>query len=93
VTDKRCGISSLAIKVKAGLGHDPSGGDLFCLQRRKADRVKMLWNDCVGMSLCVKRPDAGKFVWLTAGVGEVRAIAAAQLDCLPKGTDWRNPQL
>ena len=89
----RCGMSSLATKVQAGLGRDPSGGDLFCLQRRKADRVKMLWHHVVGMSLCVKRPDAGKFVWLTAGAGEALAIAAPQLDCLPKGTDWRNPQL
>jgi len=67
----RCGMSSLAIKMQAGLGRNPFAGELFCIRGRKADQVKILWHDCVGMSLYVKRLEAGKFVWPMAGAGDL----------------------
>lgn len=93
VTDMRCGMNSLARSVQAGLGRDPFGGELFCFRGCRADQVKILWHDGVGMSLYVKRLEAGKFVWPTAGVGEALAISAAQLGYLLDGIDWRNPRL
>jgi transposase len=92
VTDMRCGMNSLALKVQAGLERDPFGGELFCFRGRRADKAKILWHDGVGMSLYVKRLEAGKFVWPTAGVGEALAISAAQLGYLLDGIDWRNPR-
>jgi len=89
----RCGMNSLARSVQAGLGRDPFRGALFCFRGRRADQVKILWHDGVGMSLYVKRLEAGKFVWATAGVGEAPAISAAQLGYLLDGIDWRNPLL
>jgi len=88
----RCGMNSLPIKVQAGLGRDPFGGELFCYRGRKADQVKILWHDGVGMSLYVKRLEAGKFIWPTPGAGEALAISAAQLGYLLAGIDWRNPR-
>lgn len=29
VTDMRCGVNSLALKVQQGLGRDPHGGEVF----------------------------------------------------------------
>lgn len=51
VTDMRCGMNSLALKVQQGLGRDPHGGEVFCFRGRKGDLIKVLWHDGVGMSL------------------------------------------
>ncbi|WP_199861149.1 MULTISPECIES: IS66 family insertion sequence element accessory protein TnpB, partial [unclassified Roseovarius] len=42
-----------------GLGRDPHAGEIFCFRGRKGDLVKLLWHDGVGMSLYVKRLEAG----------------------------------
>lgn len=38
VTDMRCGMNSLALKVQQGLGRDPHGGEVFCFRGRKGVR-------------------------------------------------------
>jgi len=63
VTDMRCGMNSLSLKVQEGLGRAPHGGEVFCFRGRKGDLIKVLWNDGVGMSLYLKRLEAGKFIW------------------------------
>ena len=59
----RCGMNSLALKVQQGLGRDPHGGEVFCFRGRKGDLIKVVWHDGVGMSLYIKRLEAGKFIW------------------------------
>ena len=59
VTDMRGGMNSLALKVQQGLGRDPQGGEIFCFRGRKGGLVKILWHDGVGMSLYLKRLEAG----------------------------------
>jgi transposase len=81
-TDMRCGMNSLALKVQEGLGRDPHAGEIFCFRGRRGDLVKLLWHDGVGMSLYVKRLEAGKFIWPTSPTGEALAISAAQLGYL-----------
>lgn len=44
VTDMRCGMNSLALKVQQGLGRDPHGGEIFCFRGRKDDLIKLLWH-------------------------------------------------
>ena len=90
VTDMRCGMNSLALKVQEGLGRDPHGGEIFCFRGRRGDLVKILWHDGVGMSLYAKRLERGRFVWPSASAGSV-AISAAQLAYMLDGIDWRNP--
>ncbi|WP_409529889.1 IS66 family insertion sequence element accessory protein TnpB [Shinella sp.] len=63
VTDMRCCMNSLALKVQQGLGRDPHGGEVFCFRGRKGDLIKVLWHDGVGMSLYLKRLEAGKSIW------------------------------
>lgn len=92
VTDMRKGMNTLALLVQEGLGRDPHAGEIFCFRGRKADMVKLLWFDGVGMSLYMKRLEAGKFVWPSSGSGEAVAISAAQLGYLLDGIDWRNPR-
>ncbi|MFD1883570.1 IS66 family insertion sequence element accessory protein TnpB [Paracoccus pacificus] len=92
VTDMRKGINTLALLVQEGLGRDPHAGEIFCFRGRKADMVKLLWFDGVGMSLYMKRLEAGKFIWPSSGSGEAVQISAAQLGYLLDGIDWRNPR-
>ena len=61
-------------------------------ETRCGDLVKILWHDGVGMSLYVKRLEAGKFIWPTSCSGEAVQISAAQLGYLLEGIDWRNPR-
>ena len=92
VTDMRCGMNSLALKVQQGLGRGPHAGEIFCFRGRRGDLVKLLWHDGVGMSLYAKRLEAGKFIWPTGGSGEAVQVSAAQLGYLLEGIDWRNPR-
>ena len=91
-TDMRCGMNSLALKVQEGLGRDPHGGEVFCFRGRKGDLIKILWHDGVGMSLYLKRLEAGKFIWPASQNGTAVAVSAAQLGYLLEGIDWRNPR-
>lgn len=93
VTDMRCGMNSLALKVQQGLGRDPHGGEVFCFRGRKGDLIKVLWHDGVGMSLYIKRLEAGKFIWPVSPSGSAVSVSSAQLGYLLEGIDWRNPSL
>ncbi len=92
VTDMRRGMNTLALQVQEGLGRDPHAGEIFCFRGRKGDLVKILWHDGVGMSLYLKRLEAGKFIWPVSPSGEAVQISAAQLGYLLEGIDWRNPR-
>ncbi|WP_338012922.1 IS66 family insertion sequence element accessory protein TnpB [Pararhizobium polonicum] len=83
VTDMRCGMNSLALKVQEGLGRDPHGGEVFCFRGRKGDLIKVLWHDGVGMSLYLKRLEAGKFIWPVSQNGSAVPVSSAQLGYLP----------
>lgn len=97
-------MNTLALQVQEGLGRDPHAGEIFCFRGRKGDLVKILWHDGVGMSLYLKRLEAGKFIWPLSAMhaspagqrvsrsGEAVQISAAQLGYLLEGIDWRNPR-
>ena len=90
-TDMRRGMNGLALQVQQALGRDPHAGDLYVFRGRRADLVKIIWHDGIGMSLYAKRLEKGRFVWPQAKDGVV-ALTHAQLACLLDGIDWRNPQ-
>ncbi len=77
-TDMRKGMDGLALLVQQALQRDPFVGDLYVFRGRKADLIKILWHDGLGLSLYVKRLEHGQFVWPTPTEGVV-AISAGQL--------------
>jgi len=89
-TDMRKGMNSLALQVQEKLGRNPHAGDLFVFRGKRADRVKMIWHDGLGMSLYLKRLERGAFIWPSITDGAL-AITGAQLNYLLSGIDWRNP--
>jgi transposase len=50
-----------------------------------------VWHDGIGLSLCAKRLDRGRF-GPPVTVDGVVALTAAQVSYLLKAIDWRNPQ-
>ena len=58
-TDMRRGMNSLALQVQQALGRDPHCGDLYVFRGRRADLVKIIWHDGIGMSLYAKRLERG----------------------------------
>jgi transposase len=75
----------------AGLGRDPHAGDLYVFRGARADLIKIVWHDGIGMSLYAKRLERGRFVWPSPADGVV-AISASQLAYMLDGIDWRNPR-
>ena len=92
VTDMRRGVPGLALLVQQGLGRDPHAGDLFVFRGKQGSLLKILWHDGVGMSLYLKRLEAGKFIWPVSQNGSAVPVSAAQLGYLLEGIDWRNPR-
>ncbi len=90
-TDMRKGMNGLALQVQQALGRDPHGGDLYVFRGRRADLVKLIWHDGIGMSLYAKRLERGRFVWPQATDGVV-SLTPATLAMLLEGIDWRHPQ-
>ncbi len=70
----------------------PMRGEIFCFRGRRGDLVKLLWHDGVGMSLYLKRLEAGKIIWPVSGSDETIQVSAVQLGSLLEGIDWRNPR-
>ena len=86
-TDMRRGMHSLALQVQQTLGRDPYAGDLYVFRGRKADLVKIVWHDGVGMSLYAKRLEKGRFIWPSPTDGCVQ-ISGSQLAYMLDGIDW-----
>jgi len=73
-TDKRRGMDGLALQVQQALGRDPHGRDLCVFRGKRGDLIKVLWHDELGMFLCAKRLERGRFIW-PSPAGEVVQFA------------------
>ncbi len=59
--DMRKSFDGLAEHVRAFLGHDPLGGQMFVFRNRSGERLKVLWWDRNGLVLYYKRLEKGAF--------------------------------
>ncbi len=57
----------------------------------RAEQVKILWHDGLGMLLYAKRLERRRFLWPAPAGGSV-SISSSQLAYTLDGIDWRNPQ-
>jgi transposase len=70
-TDMRRGMNGLALQVQEGLGRDPHAGDLCVFRGKRGDLMKVFWHDGLGISLCAKRLERGRFLWPSPADGVV----------------------
>ena len=86
--DFRRGADGLAATVQSVLQQDPFSGTIFVFRSKRADRVKLLVYDGIGLVLIWKRLEGAKFKWPAISDGVMR-LSAAQLAALFEELDWR----
>ena len=60
----------------------------YVFANRRANRIKALVHDGIGVWLVARRLNAGKFVWTSEGSVNLR-LSKAQLDALVLGLPWQ----
>ncbi len=85
--DMRLGTEAALARVVTvfGAAH-PHHAYLFA--NRRANRMKVLVHDGIGVWLAARRLNAGKFVW-PAGDASSLSLTRAQLDALVLGLPWQ----
>jgi transposase len=84
--DRRAGMdTALAPIVKVFGAAQPHHAYLFA--NRRANRMKVLVHDGIGVWLASRRLNQGKFIWPNQG-GTTVSIARAQFDALVLGLPW-----
>jgi transposase len=84
--DMRAGTESALARVVNVFGAArPHHAYLFA--NRRANRMKVLVHDGIGVWLAARRLNQGKFVWLREGAPTL-SLTRAQLDALVLGLPW-----
>jgi transposase len=85
--DMRLGTEAALARVVAifGAAH-PNHAYLFA--NKRANRMKVLVHDGIGVWLAARRLNAGKFVWPRDGTGTL-SLTRPQLDALVLGLPWQ----
>lgn len=87
-SDLRGGIDALLGAVVRGFEGGARPHHAYVFANRRADRLKVLVYDGVGLWLCTRRLQCGGFAWPQHGA-QVQAISRAQLDALVAGLPWQ----
>lgn len=87
-SDLRGGIDALLGAVVRGFEGGAKPHYAYVFANRRADRLKVLVYDGVGLWLCTRRLQAGGFAWPQHGA-QVQAISREQLDWLVAGLPWQ----
>ena len=89
--DFRRGAHSLAALAAEELGADPFSGVVLVFRSKRADRMKILVWDGIGLVLIWKQLEADTFRWPPVVDGAVR-LSAVEFAALFDGIDWRRVQ-
>jgi transposase len=87
-SDLRGGIDRLLGQVVRGFVGGAQPHQAYVFANRRADRLKVLVYDGVGMWLCTRRLQAGGFVWPEDAAGAMM-LTAEQFDWLVAGLPWQ----
>lgn len=86
--DMRCGTDTALARVVQVFGAArPHHAYLFANQR--ANRMKVLVHDGIGIWLCARRLHQGRFLWTAAAHGAQSELTREQLDALVLGLPWQ----
>ena len=88
LVDFRKGAEGLSALVRETMTADPFSGAVYVFRAKRADRIKLIFWDGMGLWLFAKRPEDGIFRWPKIEDGVMR-LSAAQLSALLEGLDWR----
>ena len=86
--DMRAGIDSALARVVAvfGAAHPHC---VYLFANKRANRIKLLMHDGLGIWLATRRLHAGGFVWAAATQGPHLSLSHEQLSALVLGLPWQ----
>lgn len=87
-SDLRAGIDALLALIVCGFADGAQPHHAYIFANRRADRLKVLVYDGVGMWLCTRRLQSGGFAW-PREAGAAIALTHEQLDWLVRGLPWQ----
>jgi transposase len=67
----------------------PAPHHAYLFANRRANRMKVLVHDGIGVWLAARRLNSGKFVWPKDTAGDAAALTRAQFDALVLGLPWQ----
>ena len=86
--DMRAGTDTALAQVLKAFGCvKPHCAYLFC--NKRVHRMKVLVHDGLGIWLCARRLEQGKFHWAKIHQGETMSISVEQLQALIQGLAWQ----
>lgn len=86
--DMRAGMDSLLARVVEVFGA-VQPHHAYCFTNRRANRIKVLVHDGLGLWLSMRRLHQGRFVWAQANAERERVLSRAQFDALVLGLPWQ----
>jgi transposase len=87
-SDLRGGIDALLALVLRAFAGGAQPHHAYVFANRRADRLKVLVYDGVGMWLCTRRLQSGGFAWPREAAGSI-ALSREQFDWLVQGLPWQ----
>lgn len=86
--DMRAGTETVLARVVAVFGA-ARAHHAYVFANRRANRLKVLVHDGIGIWLCARRLHQGRFRWVDADVGTQMAVTREQLRTLVIGLPWQ----
>jgi len=86
--DMRAGTETALARVVAVFGA-AHAHHAYVFANRRANRLKVLVHDGIGLWLCARRLHQGRFRWVDADVGTQMAVTLEQLQALVIGLPWQ----
>jgi transposase len=85
--DMRAGTDTALARVIRVFG-EARAHHAYLFANRRANRVKVLVHDGIGIWLCARRLHQGSFTWATAGSNPSMSLSTEQLRGLVIGLPW-----
>jgi transposase len=86
--DMRAGTDTALARVVAVFGA-ARPHHAYCFANRRANRMKVLVHDGIGIWLAARRLHTGRFVWGGVNDHPIMSLSSAQLDALVLGLPWQ----
>jgi transposase len=85
--DMRAGVNTALARVVKVFG-EARAHHAYLFANRRANRMKVIVHDGVGIWLCARRLQQGSFYWSPMGAGSTLSLSHEQLRALVIGLPW-----
>ena len=85
--DMRAGTDTVLARIVAVFG-EARAHHAYLFANRRANRMKVLVHDGIGIWLCARRLHRGSFTWASIESGKTRVLTTEQLRALVIGLPW-----